>query len=401
MITKAETIWVTRRIVISILYLDQLQCFTTMHKYQLWLLSFLGIFWGCTSGDTDLPLTIYKTYTEGPHIVVNAGSTYALYLTERDGKVDVRTDNIKDIESTTFEVDNPVFDRFNLQVTTEIEPGPTVFPASEKVAIISDIEGNFSALYAILKAQNIVDEQGNWSYGAGHLVMLGDMFDRGPDVTPVFWWLYRLGQQAKKENGHVHTLLGNHEVMIFNGDTRYINPKYKTQENETGISYSYLFSNNTILGRWLRSQPAVIRIGDMLLSHAGISPEVLALDLTIEEINQHVRDRVFYEISLNDESKGDDVIFGREGVFWYRGWVDNPPSEIVLNEILDTYDVNHVVIGHTIVPNIQSAFDQKLIMADVMQPKDVNKSVVRALALDGNIFYEIDSRGGRKPIESS
>ena len=83
-----------------ILYIEQLQRYFTMRKYPVWLLSGLMILMSCSPKDTDLPLTVYKTYTEGPHIVVNAGTTYALYLTQRDGKVQVHTENVKDVEST-------------------------------------------------------------------------------------------------------------------------------------------------------------------------------------------------------------------------------------------------------------------------------------------------------------
>ena len=355
---------------------------------------------GCgEKAELEIPLTVYKTYKEGPHVVMAGNSAYAFYFTRIDGEISMSKEVIENPDNAEIEVFNPVFDPFKVKLNVEPESVEAEFPASSKVTVISDIEGNYSALYALLKSQGIVNEQGDWTYNDGHLVMLGDLFDRGPDVTPVFWWLYKLEAEARKAGGHVHILLGNHEVMIFEGDTRYINDKYKAQANETGMSYSYLYSTNTVLGKWLRTKPAVIKIGDKLFSHAGISPDVLALGLELQEINELVQDRVLFQASQSNT--GDyNTIFGSTGIFWYRGWVDDPPSVDVLNEILGKYGARHVVIGHTIVPNIQASFDYKLIMADVMQPKDVNKSPVRALSIEDGEFYEVNTLGQRKPIES-
>ncbi len=90
----------------------------------------------------------------------------------------------------------------------------------EKVFVVSDIEGNFEALTDLLRAAGVVDEKLRWAFGNGHFVFLGDLLDRGSQVTECLWLLYDLEAQAEAAGGVSHFVLGNHEVMNFVGDFR-------------------------------------------------------------------------------------------------------------------------------------------------------------------------------------
>ena len=63
-----------------------------------------------------------------------------------------------------------------------------------------------------------MDSACHWTFGKGHLVICGDLFDRGNDVTAELWLLYKLEEEAKEKGGYVHTILGNHEIMNLSGD---------------------------------------------------------------------------------------------------------------------------------------------------------------------------------------
>ncbi|MCK7530014.1 MAG: hypothetical protein MZV63_02625 [Marinilabiliales bacterium] len=79
-------------------------------------------------------------------------------------------------------------------------------------------------------ANGIIDRNLNWKFGRGHLVYLGDAHDRGDMVTEILWHLFSLERQAAKAGGMVHFVLGNHELMVLDGDLRFINPKYRKVE---------------------------------------------------------------------------------------------------------------------------------------------------------------------------
>ena len=104
-------------------------------------------------------------------------------------------------------------------------PGPSTFNEIRKVAAFSDIHGQYELLVRLLINNNIVDKNLNWIFGEGHLVIVGDIFDRGDKVNEILWLVYDLEDQAKEKGGRVHYLLGNHEYMVLYNDLRYIHDK--------------------------------------------------------------------------------------------------------------------------------------------------------------------------------
>ena len=63
------------------------------------------------------------------------------------------------------------------------------------LAVLSDIHGQYQLMQQLLQANHIVDKDGNWSFADGHLIVIGDVMDRGDQVTEILWWLYQLEQQ--------------------------------------------------------------------------------------------------------------------------------------------------------------------------------------------------------------
>jgi len=78
---------------------------------------------------------------------------------------------------------------FQFQLTQELQPPKTVYSPPEKILVISDIEGDFSYIRDILQCQGVINKQCSWTYGKGHLVIIGDVFDRGNDVTECLWFI--------------------------------------------------------------------------------------------------------------------------------------------------------------------------------------------------------------------
>jgi hypothetical protein len=117
-----------------------------------------------------------------------------------------------------------------------------------------------------------MDSAYNWIFGDGHLVLTGDFFDRGDQVTEVLWLIYSLEDKAKAVGGYVHFVLGNHEIMNLSGDLRYLHPKYV--QNTVLLNEDYmgsLYGESSEIGRWLRTKNIVEKVGTILFAHAGIS----------------------------------------------------------------------------------------------------------------------------------
>ena len=64
----------------------------------------------------------------------------------------------------------------------------------------------------------MIDADYNWIFGTNQLVIIGDVFDRGVDVLPIYWLIYKLEKEAEDAGGKVTFLIGNHETMVLGND---------------------------------------------------------------------------------------------------------------------------------------------------------------------------------------
>ena len=94
----------------------------------------------------------------------------------------------------------------------------------DRVVAVSDIHGAHDAFVQILERAAVIDGQAAWVGGATHLVIVGDVLDRGADSRRSLDLIMRLETEAPAAGGRVHLLLGNHEVMNMTGDLRYVAP---------------------------------------------------------------------------------------------------------------------------------------------------------------------------------
>ncbi len=235
-----------------------------------------------------------------------------------------------------------------------------------KLIAVADIHGQYEIFERLMRKSNVIDENNNWVFGSGHLLINGDVFDRGNRVTESLWLIFKLENQANLVGGKVHLLLGNHEVMVMNNDLRYIDPKYTTNSRRLGTTYDQLYSKNTLMGRWLRTKPVIVRINDMIFNHAGISSEFLMRKLDAEMVN-----RIFLEDIIDADSETIDndplldFLAGSEGPIWHRGFFRDDDFNLTkTNRVLDYFNSNHIVVGHTTMDHILFRYDQKIINID-------------------------------------
>jgi len=85
----------------------------------------------------------------------------------------------------------------------------------------------------------------------------------------------------------VHVLLGNHEVMVLQGDIRYLNRKYLYTSGVLKNRYHLMFAEGSILGDWIAQHKVMVSINRSLFLHGGISEDILKLDYSLEEMNKN------------------------------------------------------------------------------------------------------------------
>ncbi len=248
---------------------------------------------------------------------------------------------------------------------TEFPTDPAVFNDINKIAAFSDLHGQYDLGVELLKNNNIIDEQLNWDFGRGHLVIVGDVFDRGPKVNEILWLIFKLEQQAKSKGGRVHFLLGNHEYMVLHGDLRYIHEKYVLTEKLLDKEYQEFYDNNTVLGRWLRSKNTLVKINENIFVHGGVSKKFITKnDYSLEKINAIMRssiDRSKEEMKTTDFYK---TYYGKKSLIWYRGYFNDDLKEEEIDQILDLMDIDHVVVGHCSNKKVVQLYNQKIFGVD-------------------------------------
>lgn len=243
-------------------------------------------------------------------------------------------------------------------------PADAMLDGVTRFAAISDIHGQFDLMLRLLTINGILDENGNWAFGDGQLLIAGDIVDRGPAVTEALWFFYGLEQQAAHAGGGVQLVLGNHEVMLLRGDLRYLNEKYQQVEQLFDLPMNEIYAAGNVLGDWLRSRPIMMRINDNLLMHAGIQPWVVEAGISMEAINAALRS-LLVSGKGRDERMDDDWLGGGGGPVWYRGYVEEDGiTEAELDAQLAHFEVKRVIGGHNSHDRITPYFDGRVLQVD-------------------------------------
>lgn len=335
-----------------------------------------------------------ENYTEGPHITYTSTSKVIVYYIVHDSL----TNTTKKIsKSYRFKKDTLTFKGFTKEdslryiIPKKIMPLSGIIPKNNKIVVLGDIHGEYKSLLSILRFNNIIDATNKWNFGSGQVVFTGDVFDRGNKVTECLWFLFQLEIQAKKKGGKVHYLLGNHETMAILFDDRYVDKKYKHAARFLKAHYANFFDKNTVLGKWLRSKNTLVRIGDQLFVHGGISPEFLEKKMKIDEVNQGMRNHLNNYAQLKDTSLVDLFLYSN-GPLWYRGYLSRTPNydRISLQDVLKTlelYSSSVIIFGHTPVPKIYPFYSFKLIAMDV--PIGDPNYIDQGLLIQDHIYYRI------------
>ncbi|RNC84847.1 MAG: metallophosphoesterase [Winogradskyella sp.] len=335
---------------------------------------------------------------DGPYII---NDTLAIRVSRQN---DIRTSSVKLGDSILVEVDNIDKDRFYINLNSEYNIPKTEYKMPDKLVVLSDIEGNYNALYGLLLANNIIDKDHNWIFGNGHLVINGDIIDRGKNVTQVLWLLYKLDQQSKKYDGKVHVIIGNHEILNLHGDNRYNRGKYiNVAQKISGLdkqkeALEYLFSPTTELGKWLSTKNVVEKIGGYIFVHGGLSKDLLDYKLSLKQINQIARSN-YHNSRQNQKNETIKFLYGSKGPFWYRGLAKKKLKSKHFDEILKFYNSEKIVVGHTVVDQVQTGYNGRFINIDVKHGKEKFSGTSFALLIINRSEYIIDDIGNKTPLK--
>jgi len=325
---------------------------------------------------------------DGPHVLWEGRKAHVHWI--RAGTHVVETFNapfnlsIPGLESTKFSLNGRPYSEVRYEL-----------PMPPKIFAISDVHGVYDVMRDLLIANKVIDAQNRWTFGKGHLVILGDVADRGDQVTQAYWLIRVLENSARRAGGAVHMLIGNHELMMLTGDFRYVNPIYMNQaDGMPGLAQ--LYGTQSEIGRWLRSRPLMMKLGDILFLHGGVSPEFLARGLDITAANKGRR--------FTPRGERDDVnafLLGSSGPLWYRGFIPGDRrdtiSETDLDRILAHFKVRRIAVGHTTVDNVTALYNGKVLAVDA----GIQHRRSEGLYIEGGKFYRALGDGSKIAINDS
>ncbi len=220
-----------------------------------------------------------------------------------------------------------------------------------KTYIMGDIHGQLSRLVVILQQAHLIDAQHNWLGADSVLWFLGDLVDRGPDGIGVIDLVMKLQTQAAASGGTIGCLLGNHEVQMlaaqrFPKQSDYFVTSWR-RNGGLDSDMSRLTAHHVT---WLRSLPAMTRLGERLLMHAdstlylNYSPTVDGVNIVIRSILNGTYENDWEDL-LGDFSE-------------HRAFSSMRKGEHNLRDYLRHYGGEQIVHGHTPIP----------VMADVIKP---------------------------------
>jgi len=200
------------------------------------------------------------------------------------------------------------------------EDGP--IEGASRIVAISDVHGAYDAMVETLRNVDVLDDELNWVGGDTHLVIVGDLLDRGPRSRDALDLMMRLENEAERAGGRVHVLIGNHEMMNMIGDLRYVSKaEYSAfAKDETArdrerwfnswasrqggattmlrerfnsvfprgyFALSEAFSADGQYGKWLLEKPIIAVINRTAFVHGGLPPVVIEMGL--EGVNSGLR----------------------------------------------------------------------------------------------------------------
>lgn len=289
-----------------------------------------------------------------------------------------------------------------LRAPAAAEPDEVALPSATPLFVMADTHGEFEIAVELLQRHNVIDSQLRWSFGRGHLAVLGDAVDRGPHHTEILWLLYKLEAEAARAGGGLHFVLGNHESMMLAGDQRYLNPKYLAVRDALGlVNYASLWSEETLLGQWLRTRAVVMKIGDYLVLHGGISRETVDRKLTLAQMNDEVRRAL-------GSRRRDSYVLTAAGPQWYRGYFPEaarqggftPATLEDVDAALAFYKVKAIFVGHTVVPTVAPLYGGRVVAVQVYPHRDAatGRAVMEGVLVRRGAFHRARVDGGLEPL---
>ncbi|WP_409184740.1 metallophosphoesterase [Amycolatopsis sp. VS8301801F10] len=216
------------------------------------------------------------------------------------------------------------------------------------VYVVGDVHGHRDALVDALRAEGLVDSDGNWAGVDDRLWFLGDFTDRGPDGVGVIDLVRQLQDQAAEAGGSVQMLLGNHEILLL-GMYHFGDRPVPSDFGPRSFARSWEINGGLLSDQdrltpehieWLTARPLVAVDEDHLLLHSD-TLEYLDWGEDLDSIN----------------ATAHDILSGSNIEAWWDVWrrmttryaFRGPDGEENAERMLKALGGSRIVHGHSVI----------------------------------------------------
>jgi len=304
--------------------------------------------------------------------------------------------NFKNKKIFRYPINNELYEEDDyLKDCPDGEFVPTVLPPVKRIIAIGDIHGDLELAIKSFKLANLINDDFEWIADPPDtvVVQVGDQIDSCRPIPGVYechknkyaddvaedvkilHFFTQMHNKAKKVDGAVYSLLGNHELMNSQGKFNYVS--YENYHNfdytdPSGRKYSgsdgrrQAFKPGGPLAKMMAcTRPSVLIIGSTMFVHAGVLPvlasklEYLGVDsdTKLKYLNAVVRKWLLHKISDTEQKRDKKIFIDDQKIspFWTRIYGSIPENTSIdssecfssVKKALQVYKVGQLVVGHT------------------------------------------------------
>lgn len=232
---------------------------------------------------------------------------------------------------------------------------PSILLPVKRIIAIGDVHGDYKATLLSLRKAGVIDNKNKWIGGSTVVVQLGDQLDRGgrsydngdeDSEFKIMNLFDRLHKQAKSVNGAVYSLLGNHELMNVLGDFSYTSKMGIKHFGSKEARLEHFRPGGKIALKMAKNRNAILRIGDWIFVHGGLTPR-LAQKYKIVEINNLMREYLSGNEKLEQNKSFRELFLNNGSILWTRRYSEEKPDCKTLSQTLEYLGAKKLVVGHT------------------------------------------------------
>lgn len=254
-------------------------------------------------------------------------------------------------------------------------------PTGQRLVAIGDLHADIGSARAAFQLAGAIDENDQWIGGDLIVVQLGDLIGRSYEEREVLDFALAVQKSAAAGGGHVHFLVGNHEVFGAAMELRWVEDEaYAGYEDVEGLDIEVpriaelpaekrarasALSPGGTYGAKLAEFPAVLQLGDTVFAHGGVTP--IWAEYGIDRINDEVARWFAGETEQPLPSLGYDAGHLDDNVMMSRHFSKDVGEEecALLDESLEILGAKRMIVAHTVQDTITSYCNEKVWAIDV------------------------------------